>query len=383
MSSEEQKTEKNNLNEKDFHDIVLKQYELINQQYNTIRQMQIDQEERDAEFDLSRLIPGFLRKKKNTADNTSEPRKDSCLFRKFFNYLLLVSYKNFVLIVIVAVLALTYGLIVSFSTEKTFESKIKFASGVLTNSYYEGTIENLGIIARSASSYLAKKINITEEEASKIKNIKFNEFKNYTETKKKIINDSTFEEVSFYPFFEVTLYVTDNSILDNVEKGLIDYLEKDSYTNERVDMMAAGINSQLKDLDKFMSNLDSMSTAATHRMISNSNNNFFVKETGLDSKGIILNQNEPLSQIISTITENNKDFSQLKGVLTEQQAELSSKFGIVESHTISNKPIGYSWYVVLYLILGIVLGFVLAILKTEISKAVKKAKILSEQEKID
>lgn len=383
MSNEEQKSEKNNLNEKDFHDIVLKQYELINQQYNTIRQMQIDQEERDAEFDLSRLIPGFLRKKKNTVDEASATQKESCLLKKFLNYILLVSYRNYILIFVVAALALTYGLIVSFSSEKTYESKIKFASGVLTNSYYEGTVENLGIIARSASSYLAKKINITEEEASKIKNIKFNEFKNYTETKKKIINDSTFEEVSFYPFFEVTLYVTDNSILDNVEKGLIDYLEKDSYTNERVDMMAAGINSQLKDLDKFMSNLDSMSTAATHRMISNSNNNFFVKETGLDSKGIILNQNEPLSQIISTITENNKDFSQLKGVLKEQQAELNSKFGIVESHTISNKPIGYSWYVVLYLLLGVVLGFVLAVFKTEISKAVKKAKILSEQEKID
>ena len=87
-----------------------------------------------------------------------------------------------------------------------------------------------------------------------------------------------------------------------------------------------------------------------------------------------------VAKLISTITENNKDFSQLKGVLKEQQAELNSKFGIVESHTISNKPIGYSWYVVLYLLLGVVLGFVLAVFKTEISKAVKKAKILSEQE---
>ena len=54
---------KSDLREKDFHEIVMKQYELINSQFNTIRQMQIDQEERDAEFDLSRLIPGFLRKK--------------------------------------------------------------------------------------------------------------------------------------------------------------------------------------------------------------------------------------------------------------------------------------------------------------------------------
>ena len=42
---------KSDLSKKDFHEIVIKQYELINSQFNTIRQMQIDQEERDAELD--------------------------------------------------------------------------------------------------------------------------------------------------------------------------------------------------------------------------------------------------------------------------------------------------------------------------------------------
>ena len=36
------------LSKKDFHEIMMKQYELLNSQFNTIRQLQLDNEERSA-----------------------------------------------------------------------------------------------------------------------------------------------------------------------------------------------------------------------------------------------------------------------------------------------------------------------------------------------
>ena len=44
----------NELSEKDLHDIVLKQYELLNNQSHTIRQLQIDKDEMGEEFSITK-----------------------------------------------------------------------------------------------------------------------------------------------------------------------------------------------------------------------------------------------------------------------------------------------------------------------------------------
>ena len=368
-----------NLNEKDFHDIVMKQYELINSQFNTIRQMQIDQEERDAEFDLSRLIPKFLRKNKN--ENTKE-KKETNKDNKLFKFILLSIAKYFKLIIIFTLLGFVYAIYNYCTTPKIYESKIKFASGALTNSYFEGQIEALGNVARNAPEYLTEKIAISKEQAKNIKNIKFNNFTEYTETRKRIVNDSTIESYEIYPFFEVSLYVTDNSILDDVEKGITEYLGNNPYINQRITTMSVSIENQLKDIEKHMNNLDTVIYAIIHNFQQSNKQQFFIKETGLDSKGLILNQNEPVNDILQFVTKSNEDFISMKGLLSEQLADIkSSKFSIVENHTLS-----YNTYaprltsIVLYIFFGLGFGLFVAVATNCVVQLMKKMKEIAKSE---
>ena len=61
--------------------------------------------------------------------------------------------------------------------------------------------------------------------------------------------------------------------------------------------MASGIESQVEDLSKQISNMDSLTNAAVARVKNSTENQFFIKETGLDGKGIILNQGESINGI--------------------------------------------------------------------------------------
>jgi len=367
---------KSDLKEKDFHEIVMKQYELINSQFNTIRQMQIDQEERDAEFDLSRLIPGFLRKEKGEKEKNTE-KCNNCgkFFSKVFNFCLLAFAKNFILISAFTIIGLIYGCVIFFTSEKMYESKIKFASGALTNSFFSESIEKLGVMAKTAPDYLATKLNLSKDEAAKIKDIKFNDFTNYKATKKRIVNDSTIEEYDYYPFFEVTLYVKDNAVLDNAEKAIFSYLNNNSYITDRLLTMSAGIKSQLEDLKTQTANMDSLTKAAISRLQNSNENQYFIKETGLEGKGIILNQGEPISGIIKSILDDNKKTSAKKGLLTEQLSDITNdKFKLVESHSINNAPaFPKITTIILYCLEGLVLGFFAALLKIAVKKLKAKA----------
>ncbi|MBQ1883420.1 MAG: hypothetical protein II165_00235, partial [Bacteroidales bacterium] len=112
MAENTNKTSENQeeLSKKDFHEIMMKQYELLNSQFNTIRQLQIDNEERSAEFDFTRLIPGFLRKKKNNAEKTENNSKKGVLSR-FFNYSILSIAKSFKIVVALTLLGFILGIV--------------------------------------------------------------------------------------------------------------------------------------------------------------------------------------------------------------------------------------------------------------------------------
>ena len=376
---------KSDLREKDFHEIVMKQYELINSQFNTIRQMQIDQEEREAEFDLSRLIPGFLRKKKGekeNAENTDGKKKPSA-FKRFFDFLLLAFAKNLILIAGFTVVGIVLGVISYFSAEKVYDSTIRYSSGIITNSFYEGSIKELGNVAINAPEYLAIKLNMPKEETVKIKNIKFKVYEGFTRTKKRQVNDTVIEEYTYFPFFDVTLSVTDNAVLDAAEKGLTEYLGTSAYVDDRLKSLSVGFRTQLGDIEKQLSNMDSITQAAISHMNGSKENQFFVKETGLDGKGLILNQTEPVGGIITSVINESKASTAQKALLTEQLADIDNdKFKLIESHSVSNKPSSPTLKtILLYTIIGCIIGFVAALIKITFLKLKSRVKELEQQTK--
>lgn len=375
MAENTNKTSENQeeLSKKDFHEIMMKQYELLNSQFNTIRQLQIDNEERSAEFDFTRLIPGFLRKKKNNAEKTENNSKKGVLSR-FFNFSILSIAKSFKIVVALTLLGFILGIVFYSTSDRNYLSKIKYSSGALGNSFFAGQIENLGTMAKSASNILAERLNIPIEEAEKIKNIDFQVYTQYVATRKKIINDSTIVEQTYYPFFEVLLTITDNSVLPIAEQKLTEYLSNNHYIENRLSTMASGIKSQVEDLSKQITNMDSLTSAAIHRIKNTNENQFFVKETGIDGKGIILNQGEPVNGIINSIINDTKITSAKKGLLTEQLADIDNdKFALVEHFSASNTPFfprlrTIVYYTLYGLALGIIIAFTISIWKAIVKK---------------
>ncbi len=375
MAENTNKTSENQeeLSKKDFHEIMMKQYELLNSQFNTIRQLQIDNEERSAAFDFTRLIPGFLRKKKNNAEKTENNPKKGVLSR-FFNFSILSIAKSFKIVVALTLLGFILGIVFYSTSDRNYLSKIKYSSGALGNSFFAGQIENLGTMAKSASNILAERLNIPIEEAEKIKNVDFQVYTQYVATRKKIINDSTIVEQTYYPFFEVLLTITDNSVLPIAEQKLTEYLSNNQYIENRLSTMASGIKSQIEDLSKQISNMDSLTSAAIHRIKNTNENQFFVKETGIDGKGIILNQGEPVNGIINSIINDTKITSAKKGLLTEQLADIDNdKFALVEHFSASNTPFfprlrTIVFYTLYGLALGIIIAFTISIWKAIVKK---------------
>ena len=357
------------LSKKDFHELMMKQYELINSQFSTIRQLQLDNEERSAEFDFTRLIPGFLRRKKDNGDNKGNTKNGNGLIARFGKFCLLSVARSFKIVIVLTLLGLIAGIVLYATSDRYYVSKIKYSSGALGNQFFAGQIDNLGTMAGSAPEFLAQRLNISLESANKIKQIQFQEFTEYRATKKKMVNDSTFQEYSYYPFFEIVLMVSDNSVLQEAEEKITSYLGENQYISERLSTMASGIKSQVEDLSKQISNMDSLTSAAVTRVKNSTENQFFIKETGLDGKGIILNQGEPINGIINTIIKDARITSAKKGMLMEQLADIANdRFALVEHFTVSNsyqfpKLSSIIVYTVLGFIFGIIVAFGIAIFK--------------------
>ncbi|MBQ3619788.1 MAG: hypothetical protein II939_16705, partial [Bacteroidales bacterium] len=115
-------------------------------------------------------------------------------------------------------------------------------------------------------------------------------------------------------------------------------------------------------------------SAAIHRIKNTNENQFFVKETGIDGKGIILNQGEPVNGIINSIINDTKITSAKKGLLTEQLADIDNdKFALVEHFSASNTPFfprlrTIVFYTLYGLALGIIIAFTISIWKAIVKK---------------
>lgn len=369
------------LSKKDFHEIMMQQYQLLNSQFSTIRQLQLDKEERSAEFDFTRLIPGFLRKKKN-ADGKESPSAFKSLFINLFNQSILLVSRYYKVILACGIAGLIYGIVIYFTATKIYTNTIKYNAGVLSNSFFEPIVNKLGQMTDDDKA-LAKSLGITQDEASKIVNIYFSEFRSYKLEKKVIINDTLTERVSYYPFFDIVISTTDNSILDNVEVGLTNYLSNNSYIKNRTDLLAYNYTQQLSDLNEQVKNLDTLSNTAVAFLRQTENNKYYVKETGLGGNGgIILSQDEKINDIIGNVLRESRYINNQRMVIYEQLALIEKDdFQLIDSHsssTSSSFPKGK--HIIMYTIYGIFFGICLAIILTIFKLLQKKAALLEKAE---
>ena len=357
----------NELSGKDLHDIVLKQYELLNNQSHTIRQLQIDKDEMGEEFSITKILSIFKRDKEKNQDKDNEKKSrfaipGSFIGRAVINFLKFL-YSNKTPVLICTILGLIAGIVVYVVSEKVYASTIVFSSGVLTNDFYKSHAEVLSDAAEYSPESLAKILNISEDMAEKIVSISFDEYEGYQKQRLEIVNDSTNEYVTYSPFFSLTFGVTDGTIMDEVEKGTFNYFDNNSFTKRQLERNLEIIEAQIQDVEKNQLVTDSINTAISQKLIKQTQQDqYFIKETGINGNGIILSQEDQPDKLLHTIFDINNIYASKRHTLNERKSRLEKdKLAIVSSHTSGFRPLfPRIRHIILLTFLGFLLGTVIA-----------------------
>jgi hypothetical protein len=168
--------------------------------------------------------------------------------------LVLVLKANFLLIIIFFFVGLVLGGSYFFLSKKVYENTMIISSSILTTSFSQVLFDNATRHLEEGSySVISSQFNISEADASKINSIKIG---NVTKTEG--------EEVTESDRFRITVEITDQQILPQLQKGILNYLENNEFVKVRVDQrrnhlkqMLATVTQEINDLSEFKRSISS------------------------------------------------------------------------------------------------------------------------------
>lgn len=134
--------------------------------------------------------------------------------------------KNLILIVVFLVIGLGTSLWVYYTSQKVYESKMIVYSDILTESSTK-LADNIKELIRDGNlNVVGEKLNLSPEEAMHLKDI---------EIEKALENIAASPEEQQRLFMEVTVEVTDNSILPKLQEGIINFIQNNDFVKVRVE----------------------------------------------------------------------------------------------------------------------------------------------------
>ena len=374
-----------------LHDLLIKQHAVLLKQYEIMANMQEKNDEKSDEIDLSKLIPKFLRKNSETennpagkklideatlskgakiaTENISEGAKAMFSGSKkgiayLFDYLLniyLSSIKRFkVFIGFVFIIALAYGVFIYITADPVYRASLVLDSSGINKNFFEGLVIDLGNLAQTESyNSLAKKIDLTEYQASNILNLAYENDEFFIIIKEE--TDST-DAVLIYPFFTVVADLKDNSVLPVLSEKLVAYLSENPFIHENKKVKKAVLEATLTKYKAQISSLDSMKKAIVDRISKkNENDSYWVKESNAAGGGLILSQEQPMEiqpmiPFTTTMAIENKELK-----AQEQLLRLENNFKVINNFSAINKPIfPRIRHIIFYSLKGLILGSIIS-----------------------
>ncbi len=359
MSEENKKEEKNP--QLDVYEMLIKQQHLILQQSEQLSKERETRKAEEDEIDLRRLIPNFLRKKREEergstnkeggvspaeiagkiADTGYEKTKGIVFYVAAAVKSYLEGLKRFMLFVAFsAVLGLSYGLYIFMKMEKVYESRMIIDPGNLEQEFYFSLLEGLDRIARNNDkSELIRKLGLEAEIAKKVTRVHYSEYWDYQIIKEEA-TDST-DVVYDYPFFTVTINITDNSVLLDLETAIFQYLEKNDYTRKKREIKKELLKQDVAQFDQELQLLDSLKQSVINRINKKQteNDQYFVKESPLSPNGIILSQDEKLEiEPMQPFNESQRLYKE-KAQVKEELLNLGTDFLLIDGFSAVDRPI--------------------------------------------
>ena len=128
-----------------LHELLLKQQALLLQQSDYISKANYRKKEEDDEIDLSVLIPGFLKRKRQGGEG-----EDSAAYRFIAQQANFIFRKRLILLAFFGI-GIFYTVVQYYVSPKLYQSTMTVASGFFDNTYYASLLYPLGTLSESNS----------------------------------------------------------------------------------------------------------------------------------------------------------------------------------------------------------------------------------------
>ena len=219
--------------------------------------------------------------------------------------------RNKLILIIFTTLGMAGGITRYYLKVPVYESSMMLRSDILTEAYSETLTDNLKrLIEERNDALLSEKLSITAEEASHLVDIKVESVEEANTPVGAVKNI----------IFLISVEITDNGILDNLQAGIVNFLENNEFVKKRIDLRRKRFEALVSQVNKEIKEIDSLKK----RM----------------NEGIIYNQQGASLVVLDPSNIYEKALNLFKEELTYQEnLELIDSIQLIEGFTAFNKPI--------------------------------------------
>lgn len=240
--------------------------------------------------------------------------------------------KNKLLLTIMIVLGGIFGTLYYYIAPSVYESSMMLRSDILTEAYSTALTGNLKkLIDGHDDDVLAEKLNLSKEQASHLLDIKVEG-----------IETPSLSDMTENLIFLISVEISDNSILPDLENGIKQYLENNEYVKKRIELRKEKFLTLTRRVRKDISELDSLKKDFLNGSVYNQqlkSNVIFLDPTEIYAKMMILYKEE-----ISYL----------------QSLELNDSIQLIEGFTVFSKAIAPKR--IKSIMIGMAIGLVIALL---------------------
>ena len=257
--------------------------------------------------------------------------------------------KNILIIISVSALGFLCGIMHYYFSKPVYSSDLILSSNYLPNDMCSEIIENLQwYVVDNTPEILAKKLNISENDAREIKKL---EFSNFNEKLAKKYEDTILIDAPF----RIHVLAGDYKIFEALQPALISYFEKNPDVVLQKNIHQTNTKLMIKKIEKQIIELDSLTKTISGNLVPRGTQTGFVFGEPLDPLNIykqnIILYKEELSK--------NTDL-----ILTENNIRVIRDFEVREKPYLPKRSISLGTFGSI----GIVLGFLIAYIKAAIKK---------------
>ena len=219
--------------------------------------------------------------------------------------------RNKLILIIFTALGMAGGLTRYYLKVPVYESSMMLRSDILTEAYSETLTDNLKrLIEERNDALLSEKLSITAEEASHLVDIKVESVEEANTPVGAVKNI----------IFLISVEITDNGILENLQAGIVNFLENNEFVKKRIDLRRKRFEALVSQVNKEIKEIDSLKK----RM----------------NEGIIYNQQGANLVVLDPSNVYEKALSLFKEELTYQEnLELIDSIQLIEGFTAFKNPI--------------------------------------------